>query len=49
MLITLELELDEVNYIQNILGKQPFIEVSDIINKIKTQGEKQYNNETANR
>lgn len=37
----IELELNEVNYVLNALSHMPYGEVADLINKIKTQGEKQ--------
>lgn len=44
MNIKLELTVDEVNYILNDLANKPYIEVAELISKIKTQGEKQLQN-----
>ena len=40
-MIILKLEIDEVNRILHALGAQPYIQVADLIQKIKTQGEAQ--------
>jgi hypothetical protein len=41
MALKLELEVDEVNLVLRSLGKHPFDEIANLINKIKEQGEKQ--------
>ena len=43
MIIKLELTVDEVNYILNDLANKPYIEVVELIEKIRTEGEKQFN------
>ena len=43
MNITLNLTVDEINTILKCLGTQPFVEVADLIVKIKKQGESQLN------
>tara|TARA_R110000787_G_scaffold285859_1_gene402538 strand:- start:59 stop:196 length:138 start_codon:yes stop_codon:yes gene_type:complete len=42
MVIGLEIELEEVNYILSVLQKEPYKDVSVIIDKIKEQGDKQF-------
>ena len=39
--IKLNLTLDEINYILNALSSRPYIEVVELIEKIKTEGERQ--------
>ena len=39
--ITLQLTLDEVNVILKALAKQPFEVVSDVITKVRAQGQEQ--------
>ena len=41
MSLKIELEVDEVNLVLRSLGKHPFDEIANLINKIKSQGEKQ--------
>lgn len=41
MLITLSLDVNEVNTILRSLGKHPFDEIASIIAKVKQQGEEQ--------
>ena len=41
MNINLQLTLEETNIILNALSNRPYIEVAELIGKIKTQGEKQ--------
>ncbi|CAB4168024.1 hypothetical protein UFOVP1666_129 [uncultured Caudovirales phage] len=41
MLITLSLDVNEVNTILRSLGKHPFDEIASIIAKVKKQGEEQ--------
>ena len=41
MALKIELEVDEVNTVLRSLGKHPFDEIANLINKIKSQGEKQ--------
>jgi hypothetical protein len=40
-ILTLELSVAEVNVVLRSLGKHPFDEIAQLINKIKTQGESQ--------
>lgn len=39
--VTIELKVSEVNSVLNALGQLPFIQVSALINNIKTQAETQ--------
>lgn len=39
--IKLELTIEEVNIILNALANRPYGEVFELVNKIKTEGEKQ--------
>lgn len=41
MNIKLELTLEETNLILNALSSRPYIEVAELIGKIKNEGEKQ--------
>lgn len=43
MIIKLELSVDEVNVVLNALTSRPYSEVADLIGKIHTEGEKQFN------
>lgn len=40
-MIELKLTIDEVNVILNALSVRPYVEVAELIAKIKTDGEKQ--------
>ncbi len=40
--IKLNLNLDEVNYILNVLSERPYAEVAPLIEKIKNQGNEQF-------
>lgn len=40
--IKLNLALDEVNYILNVLVERPYAEVAPLIDKIKQQGNEQF-------
>lgn len=42
-MIHLELSLEEVNKILSSLGQQPYIQVAELIGKIRDQGNKQIN------
>lgn len=44
--IKLNLNLDEVNYILNILAERPYAEVAPLIEKIKSQGDEQINSKS---
>lgn len=39
--LNIQLTVAEVNYILNLLGKQPFDDVYTVITKLKVQGESQ--------
>lgn len=39
MQITLNLTVEQVNYILAVLGQRPFAEVSDLVSVIKNQGD----------
>ena len=41
--IKLNLNLNEVNYILNVLAERPYAEVAQLIDKIKSQGDEQAN------
>ena len=41
MKITFELTVEETNYILAALGARPFVEVADLITKVKVQAESQ--------
>lgn len=42
-IIKLELTVDEVNVVLNALVNRPYGEVAELISKIKTEGDKQFN------
>ena len=42
MNINLQLTLEETNIILNALSNRPYIEVAELIGKIKTEGDRQY-------
>lgn len=42
MNIELNLTVDEINIILNALANRPYGEVAELIGKIRTEGEKQY-------
>ena len=46
MMIKLDLTLDEVNIVLNALSNRPYIEVAELVGKIKTVGENQIKAET---
>ena len=41
MVIKLELEVSEVDYILETLSQEPYVDVADLISKIHTQGRPQ--------
>ena len=43
MNIKLDLTVEEVNIILNALSSRPYVEVAELIGKIHTEGEKQFN------
>lgn len=40
-ILNISLTVSEVNYVLSALGQRPFVEVSALITKIKTQGDAQ--------
>ena len=46
--INLKLSVEDVNIILNALVNRPYIEVAELIAKIKTEGDKQYQENTTN-
>ena len=41
MKVTLEFTVEEANYVLAALGARPFVEVADLITKVKAQAESQ--------